>query len=113
VTVDRAGEVSATTRQFTGLFGSTTIPMDMLDAFIDASFVPECAMVVSRDVELPSMPVSELPVRPCGCHFDWFVHQKLVAEPNFVPPGCSVCGEGGTCTDSQKTCIYGFCEQPN
>jgi hypothetical protein len=91
---------------FAGLFGAPRLPVVMLDAFIDASFVPDCAMKVRRESELGPM-TSTAPVVSCGCHFDSRVNPK----PNFVPPGCTPCLDNSDCVSPSKPeCIYGFCE---
>ena len=82
------------------------LPPEMLDAFIDASFVPSCAMMVERDTELGPMR-SAAPAVSCGCHFD----SRVNSTPGFLPPGCKKCSSNSECTDQKKPqCIYGFCE---
>ena len=98
--------LSSTVTNFAGLFGAPRLPVDMLDAFIDASFVPDCAMRVRRESELGPL-TSAAPVVSCECHFDSRVSQS----PNFVPPGCTPCTDNSNCADPNKPeCIYSFCE---
>jgi len=105
-TVETDSQVSDAARTFVSLFGSPMIPMDMLDAFIDSGFVPDCAMMVDRDGELPGALMSRPPVYGCGCHFDSHVNPA----PNFVPPTCVPCSDAMPCADTTKACHYGFCE---
>lgn len=104
--VEADSQVSMTARSFVSLFGGSMIPMDMLDAFIDASFVPACAMMVDRIGELPAPLISKAPVYGCACHFDSHVNPT----PKFIPPGCTPCSETAPCTDPTRACHYGFCE---
>jgi hypothetical protein len=98
------GVVSDTAVNFLSQFEEPLSP-EMLDAFIEASWVPNCAMMVQRDSELGAY-TAETPPRPCGCHFDW-----KVSPSGKVPEGCKACAADKDCTDPLKpTCSFGFCE---
>jgi len=78
---------------------------EMLDAFIEASWVPNCAMMVQRDAELGAL-IAEIPPHPCGCHFD-----AKVSPSGKVPDGCKACKSNDDCNDPQKpSCNFGYCE---
>jgi hypothetical protein len=78
---------------------------EMLDAFIEASWVPNCAMMVQREAELGDL-MAETPPHPCGCHFD-----VKVSPSNKVPDRCKACTSNVDCIDPQKpSCNFGYCE---
>jgi hypothetical protein len=107
---------SAAASEFVGLFGKPTIPPEMLDALIDSSFVPQCAMIVRRDGEVGLAPdasgpppslINNVPLHSCGCRFD------AVATKTAKPPNCDTCTLDSNCPKHQ-VCNYGFCEpEPN
>lgn len=77
----------------------------LLDAFIDASLVPKCAMRVQRSKDLGDL----TPYRPtgdCGCYFETRV------AGGVAPPGCTTCTTGVECRGdpSKPACNFGFCE---
>jgi hypothetical protein len=75
----------------------------LLDAYIGASLVPTCAMMVTRDTELG--PLSAFAPRgQCGCYFE----QKATGRSSA---DCSVCKTSQDCTGkSRPFCSHGFCE---
>jgi hypothetical protein len=78
---------------------------EILDAFIEASWVPNCAMMVQRDAELGAL-IAETPTHPCGCRFD-----AKVSPSGKVPDGCKACSSNDDCTDPLKpSCNFGYCE---
>jgi hypothetical protein len=99
------GQSNPTATTFMNLFGTPRLPVEMLDAFIDASFVPKCAMMVQRDRELGPLS-SAVPPVSCGCHFD----ARVSASPR--PPGCTPCATNAECANvpNRPECVYGFCE---
>src|SRR5215471_364221 len=101
-----AGNIdSAAAEDFIKLFPAQ-YPKDVLDAFIDSGWVPECAMSVRRDDELGNLKPASPPFL-CGCHFDSRVNGDQ------VPPGCTPCETPSQCMakDPNLTaCNYGFCE---
>jgi hypothetical protein len=101
-----AGNIdSAAANDFINLFPAQ-YPMEVLDAFIDSGWVPECAMSVRRDTELGELRPASPPFL-CGCHFD----SRL--NDGQIPPGCITCKTAADCTarDPNLTaCNYNFCE---
>jgi hypothetical protein len=86
-----------------GNVGTESISDKLLDAYIGASLVPNCAMMVKRDAELG--PLSALTPRgQCGCYFE----KKATGKAS---PECAVCMTSEDCTDkSRPFCSHGFCE---
>ena len=78
----------------------------ILEDFVNASFVPTCAMKVKRMSELSPLLVDDPPPYPCGCVFD-----QLTSLTHEAPPGCKVCEGDGDCKDPTPSCNYGFCER--
>ncbi|HZU83594.1 MAG TPA: hypothetical protein VE987_11785 [Polyangiaceae bacterium] len=77
----------------------------VLDAYIGASLVPNCAMTVQRDTELgPLQPYA--PHHACGCYFD----AKVALDKSQPPPGCQTCSTDANCPAARPRCNYGFCE---
>jgi ABC-type phosphate transport system substrate-binding protein len=116
VTESNLTYASPAASEFVGLFAKPTIPVEMLDALIDSSFVPQCAMMVRRDGEVGLAPdasgpppslIKHVPPHSCGCRFD------AVATKTAKPPNCDTCTLDGNCPKHQ-VCNYGFCElEPN
>jgi hypothetical protein len=98
------GLPSDTSLAFLRQFAEPLSP-EMLDAFIEASWVPNCAMMVQRSAELGDL-TAETPPHPCGCHFD-----AKVSPSGRAPEGCKVCTSNNDCIDPQKpSCNFGYCE---
>jgi hypothetical protein len=75
---------------------------DVLDAYVQSSFVPPCAMVVSRDSEAEDIQSYKPPVT-CRCYFE-------AAVPGGVlPSDCHLCASNPDCPGVQK-CNVGYCE---
>jgi hypothetical protein len=104
-TVGEGGSlVSDAASEFISLFSQTQLPLDVLDAFINASWVPECAMKVQRETEMGPLVTNHPPAFPCGCHFDALVTGK-------IPDGCTECITNEDCTDpARPSCNFTFCE---
>lgn len=86
--------------------GATTTP-GVLDAFIEANLVPNCAMTVlrSENAELSEL-VSFQPENSCACYF--VVNADPPGTPR--PPECTTCTPSGGCPPSRPACNFGFCE---
>ncbi len=73
----------------------------LLDAIIDAGFVPACAMKVQRTTEVgPLMPYD--PPYQCGCYFDYRTNGAS---------SCQTCNGPNDCPASAPACNNGFCEK--
>jgi hypothetical protein len=73
----------------------------VLDAFIAASLIPTCAMMVQRDSELGSMKPYSAPFQ-CGCYFE---------SKNGAPgPECMPCNGERDCPAARPACNLNFCE---
>jgi hypothetical protein len=77
---------------------------EVLNAFIDASLVPSCAMRVQRGkTDLgPLSPVT--PPLSCGCYFDTRVAKGV------VPAQCKACSDSIECPASRPACRLDYCE---
>lgn len=97
--------VSAGAQAFVSIISVPNIPQSLLDAFIGASLVPSCAMLVQRSSELGPLSTFSAPFQ-CGCYFE--------ASPSVngaAPAGCNTCNTGNDCTDpSRPACNLGYCE---
>jgi hypothetical protein len=105
----RAPGASETAQTFAFLLTNPQLDIDILNAFIDASFVPPCAMKVRRESELGTLTSQDPAPYACGCAFDARVNPNKSAPP----PGCVACpGGDGDCTDAARpsACHYGYCE---
>ena len=91
------------------LLGSLTdngmLPQALLDAYIAAGWVPDCAMKVQREKDLGPV-TSYIAPHPCGCYFDAKVNGGL------VPTGstCVACVGNTGCPAAGTGCSYGYCE---
>jgi hypothetical protein len=99
--------ISEAATAFVSQFALPVVPQKMLDAFIDSSFVPDCAMKIRQDDEL-GVPVSEAPALSCSCYFDAYINKGV------APPGCDKCTEATVAADCKEPkmpiCNYGFCD---
>ncbi|HEY2513080.1 MAG TPA: hypothetical protein VGI39_19565 [Polyangiaceae bacterium] len=97
--------LSAGAQAFVNIVSVPNIPKALLDAFIGASLVPDCAMTVQRSAELGSLSAYAPPFQ-CGCYFE--------ASPNVsgtAPDGCTACVTSADCTDpARPACNLGYCE---
>jgi hypothetical protein len=94
--------------------GATYIPL-ILDAFIDASLIPNCAMTVQREgnVELGAL-TSFTPTQSCACYFLSEAQPPPGTPPTPLPPECQTCtvsSDGASnCPAVRPHCNFGFCE---
>ena len=72
----------------------------LLDAIIDAGFVPQCAMKVTRDTELGDLKPFSPPYH-CGCYFEY-----RTTSSTF----CKACTVDADCPTKEPSCNNGFCE---
>jgi hypothetical protein len=109
--VSNGAFLSPEAEKFISLFGLSPLPLDLIDAFIDSSWIPECAMNVQRETELGDLGTGHPPAYPCGCYFDAKTSGK-------TPTGCSPCTTNDDCTDALRpgydparpACNFQFCE---
>jgi hypothetical protein len=99
-----AGAVSDAQR-FVSILTNANPDLEILDAFINANFVPACAMKVKRETELGDLANDNPPPFSCGCHFDF------VVSKGKAPDLCVPCMSNGDCLDpTRPSCNFGFCE---
>jgi hypothetical protein len=105
--------ISEVAKKFVDLFNLSPIPEELLDAFIDSSFVPDCAMMVQRQSTDLETPTVYQPRSPCRCHFE----TRVSPDKNTSPPDCVRCNTNGDCQErdpKHPACNFGFCERgPN
>jgi hypothetical protein len=95
--------VSPAAEQFITPLNVSPVSEELLDAFIDSSWVPDCAMKVQRQTEMGPFRTDSPPPYPCGCHFDARV-------AGMVPTGCTRCTTDADCTAPKPACNFHFCE---
>lgn len=93
--------------RFALLLTSSKLDQRILEAFIDAHFVPPCAMKVRRDTELGPLTWEDSAPNSCGCAFD--AHLRLPGSP--PPPDCMPCESNEDCPSERPLCSYKFCER--
>jgi hypothetical protein len=81
-------------------FSVPRLDQKLIDAVIQAGYIPACAMRVRRDQEMGPL-MSFQPQFGCGCYFDNKVNGRST---------CDACGGPGDCPASRPACNYGFCE---
>jgi hypothetical protein len=106
VALANGGYVSDEAQTFVDLF-KTPMSTPLLDAFIDSSWVPECAMKVQRLSEMGDFTTDHPPAFPCGCHFDVRVTGKVPAECHACPHGTD---DDCVSAPGRPACVYGYCE---
>jgi hypothetical protein len=99
-TANMNGAPSAAAGAFVTRFSVPKLDRDLVDAMIDASLVPQCAMKVARDAEMGAFVPNPYEFQ-CGCHFD----QRTTGRAS-----CTTCTTPNDCPDSAPACNYGFCE---
>jgi hypothetical protein len=99
-TANIAGAPSSAAGVFVTRFAVPKLDRALVDAMIDASLVPQCAMKVARDTE--NGPFLHNPNNyQCGCYFDSRTSGKASCTPCTTPYDCPT---------STPACNYGFCE---
>ena len=94
------GAPSAAAGAFVTRFSMPKLDGALVDAMIDASLVPQCAMKVARDTEMGVF-LHNPNNYQCGCHFDYRTTGKA---------SCAFCTTPNDCPASTPACNYGFCE---
>jgi len=94
------GAPSAAAGAFVTRFSVPKLDRALVDAMIDASLVPQCAMKVARETEMGAFVPNPYEFR-CGCYFD----QRTTGRAS-----CTTCTTANDCPASSLACNYGFCE---
>lgn len=99
--------VSAAAQSFIEPFTQAIYAQDILDAFIDSHWIPECAMKVQRLTEMGEFHTDLQPAYPCGCYFD-----ARMSPSHTAPAACHACNTEADCAGTPATpaCNYGYCE---
>ena len=99
-TANLNGAPSAAAGAFVTRFAVPKLDRALVDAMIDASLVPQCAMKVARDTENGAF-LRNPNNYQCGCYFDFRTGGKA---------SCAPCTTPNDCPASAPACNYGFCE---
>jgi hypothetical protein len=78
------------------------LPFDVNAIYAQRGVVPQCAMKVTRDGDLPVFK-HYTPARPCHCAF------QSLATGSASIEGCVPCKDASACQAGQQ-CSYGYCE---
>jgi hypothetical protein len=78
------------------------LPFDVNAIYAQRGVVPQCAMKVTHDGDLPVFK-HYTPTRPCHCAF------QVLATGNASIEGCVPCKDASACQAGQQ-CSYGYCE---
>jgi ABC-type phosphate transport system substrate-binding protein len=85
---------------FVTRFATVRVDKTLIDALIDKSLVPQCAMRVSRTSELGAL-ASFSPEFQCGCYFD---------ARTTGASSCKTCQVPADCPTNAPACNLGYCE---
>jgi hypothetical protein len=99
-TANLNGAPSAAAGVFVTRFAVPKLDRALVDAMIDASLVPQCAMKVARDTEMGAF-LHNPNNYQCGCYFDFRTGGKA---------SCALCTTSNDCPASTPACNYGYCE---
>jgi hypothetical protein len=95
------GAPSTAAGAFVTRFSLPKLDFALINAMIDASLVPQCAMKVARDTEMGGF-LHNPNNYQCGCYFDYRTSGGKVT--------CTPCATPNDCPASTPACNYGFCE---
>ena len=95
--------ISAAAAAFVSVVTAPEPGVGLLNAYIDASLVPSCAMRVQRSKDLGDL-TPYMPPGDCGCYFETRVGGGV------APPGCTPCTTAVECAAPKPACNLGFCE---
>jgi hypothetical protein len=106
-----ANQASPQALAFVNFFNGATVIRPILDAFINASLIPLCAMTVlrSEDQELSEL-VSFTPQYSCACYFLSQAQPPAPAAPSPLPAECKPCTTSSDCPAARPACNLNFCE---
>jgi hypothetical protein len=99
-TVNVNGAPSPAAGAFVTRFSVPKLDRELVDAMIDASLVPQCAMKVARATEMGGFIPNPYKFQ-CGCYFD----ARTVGKAS-----CATCKSSNDCPANAPSCNYGFCE---
>jgi hypothetical protein len=99
-TANLNGAPSSAAGAFVTRFAVPKLDRALVDAMIDASLVPQCAMKVARDTEMGAF-LHNPNNYQCSCYFDNRTGGKA---------SCAPCTTPNDCPASAPACNYGFCE---
>jgi hypothetical protein len=103
---------------FVNYFNGAQNTPAILDAFIDANLIPNCAMSVirSENAELSEL-ASYMPEHSCACYFLANAQPPAAPDggmgsqlPTPLPPECTTCKFASDCPASRPACNFGYCE---
>lgn len=95
------GAPSPAAGAFVTRFSVPKLDRELVDAMIDASQVPQCAMRVARETEMG--PFVKNPYKfDCTCYFDFRTTGRAA---------CPVCKTSNDCPSTSRACNYGFCQE--
>ncbi len=94
------GAPSAAAGAFVTRFSVPKLDAALVDAMIDSSLVPQCAMKVAREAEMGDFVPNPYQFQ-CDCHFD----NRTTGHAS-----CAKCATSNDCPASAPACNYGFCE---
>ena len=95
------GAPSPAAGAFVTRFSVPKLDRQLIDAMIDASLVPQCAMKVARDTEMGGFASNPYKYQ-CGCYFDYRTTGRA---------SCAPCATPNDCQASAPACNYGFCQE--
>ncbi len=95
------GAPSAAAGAFLTRFSVPKLAPELVDAMIDASLVPQCAMAVARSTEMGDFQTNPSSFH-CGCYFE---HRTTGRT------SCASCSSNNDCPASAPACSYNFCEK--
>ena len=78
------------------------LPFDINELYATTGVVPQCAMRVTKDSDVPVFRRYRDPM-PCHCSF------QMLATGKTSIPGCTACTDSSTCAANQ-ICSHGYCE---
>jgi len=78
------------------------LPFDVNEIYAERGVVPQCAMRVTKDNDMPVFRHYTDPA-PCNCSFE------MLATGKTCIPGCTACTGSSTCPTG-KICSHGYCE---
>ena len=86
---------------FVTRFAVPRLDQALIDAIIDASLVPQCAMKVARTAE-----IGDLVSNPNAFHCDCYFEGRTTGRTS-----CTPCATATDCPRATPACNYGFCER--
>jgi len=99
-TANSNGAPSPAAGAFVTRFSVPKLDQQLVNAMIDASLVPHCAMRVARESEMGGFLPNPYKFK-CGCYFD----NRTIGRTS-----CKPCTTANDCPANAPACNYGFCE---